>query len=182
MTLSIPSSPAVGQRVTMEGATFVWTGSVWVVDPFGLRFASQTQAEAGTAEDVAMTPLRARQARDVFDNALPSSNVCRAWWLFSDQSPYSIIGQANIASVLRVSNARYRLTFATPRPNANYLVLGSVDPGGLSPNNHPVVALTPIPSTFLPESFEVVTGPTGGQGSTGGFLIETRAVSVVVFQ
>lgn len=63
MALNFPSAPTVGQVFTAEGTSFVWTGVTWVVmDATNFPFATNAQALAGTLQNVAMSPLRLREA------------------------------------------------------------------------------------------------------------------------
>jgi hypothetical protein len=63
LALNFPSSPAVGQVYSAEGADFVWSGAVWApLDGSNFPFATQAEALAGTRTDRAMSPLTTDQA------------------------------------------------------------------------------------------------------------------------
>jgi hypothetical protein len=63
LALNFPSSPAVGQVYSAEGADFVWSGAVWVpLDGSNFPYATQAEALAGTRTDRAMSPLTTEQA------------------------------------------------------------------------------------------------------------------------
>ncbi len=62
MSLNFPSSPVPGETYTAQGVTFVWTGTVWVMPPSGLLFATQGEAEAGEVDDRGLSPLTGSQA------------------------------------------------------------------------------------------------------------------------
>jgi hypothetical protein len=63
MALNFPSAPVAGQVFTAEGVSFVWSGVAWVVmDATNFPFATNAQALAGTLANVAMSPLRLREA------------------------------------------------------------------------------------------------------------------------
>lgn len=59
MALNFPASPAINQRYSAEGVTFVWDGAQWLVT---WPWATQAEALAGTRTDVAMSPLTTQQA------------------------------------------------------------------------------------------------------------------------
>lgn len=63
MALNFPNAPTVGQEYTAQGVTFVWNGALWeVLGPTNFAYATQAEAEAGTRQDRAMSPLRTNQA------------------------------------------------------------------------------------------------------------------------
>jgi hypothetical protein len=59
MALNFPNSPAINQRYSAEGVTFVWDGAQWLVT---WPWATQAEALAGTRTDVALSPLTTEQA------------------------------------------------------------------------------------------------------------------------
>jgi hypothetical protein len=179
MSLNFPSSPSPGDSFTAEGATFVWTGSVWVMPPSGLIIATQDEAEEGQRQDRAMTPLRGKQAIDALATPAapqpPHEALCRAYCIFLSDG--TIVHAVNVASVVVLGAGTYEVTFATPRPSANYVVLGSCE--GIT--NHPVMAVASPPDFQTAAKFRVIFGPTGGNGSTGGFLASPPRAHVGVF-
>jgi hypothetical protein len=85
--------------------------------------ASQAQAQAGTANDVLMTPLRTREAF----NASGSAPVyaCRAWVNFNGTGTVSIRASGNVTSITDNGTGDYTINFATAMQDANYAAVVS---------------------------------------------------------
>jgi len=64
MAINFPSTPAVGQEFTSDGSTFIWNGSVWIMKGVAVIFASEAEALAGIATDLAMSPLTTKAVID----------------------------------------------------------------------------------------------------------------------
>lgn len=170
-SLNFPTPVNVGQVFQTEDTTFVWNGALWVVlSPSSATFATKAEAEAGLRSDVFLSPARAKEAIAAQVPPPPTVDVgvaiCRAWCRF-DGVAMTLLGGFNVASVSRVSAGSFLVTFETPLPDANYIILANAR-GRTSDNNHPVLA------TGLSQSFpstaaacRVLTGTTGGVNSTG---------------
>ena len=100
------------------------------------------------------------------------SIACRAWVLF-DATTMTVLGQSNVASVVKLAAGDYRITFTTPMPSAVYAVNvtgyreapgGNVVYGGLR--------------SELPTAATVRVG-VGQEGSPTG--VDRERVSVTVF-
>lgn len=182
MSLNFPPSPAPGDTFTSQGVTFVWTGTVWVIPPAGLRFATEAEARAGVREDLGMSPLRGAQAIDEFDVppgvVAPPAAICIATCIFNGQSG-AIIEAKNIVSVAGANTGRYTLTFGTPLPDIDYMVFGS----SVGITNHPLLEVSQQRGNSTGASFEIQVGTTGGNLTTQlGFLVASPLVHVAVFR
>lgn len=83
MPVNFPNSPTVGDTFVTNGKTYQWDGEKWTTDTtvtktdIGLSnvqnysVANQAEAEAGTLDNLYMTPLKTKQAID----ALQSTNA-----------------------------------------------------------------------------------------------------------
>ena len=60
MALNFPTSPAPGAIFTAEGRTFVWNGTVWVMQALQLPWATAAEAAAGVAANRVLSPFVAR--------------------------------------------------------------------------------------------------------------------------
>ena len=182
MSLVFPPSPGPGDTYTAEGTTFIWTGTVWVVAPAGLIFATQAEAEAGERWDRAMSPLRGAEAIAEFDvppeAAAPPLMVCRAICNFNGVTE-AIISQKNIASVVRNATGIFTLTFTDPLEDSEYTILGHSNGIG----NHPSCPVSYRNLGRTATSFVIQIGNTGGNTvSNAGFLVNPDRVQVAVFK
>ena len=100
------------------------------------------------------------------------SIACRAWVMF-DGTTMTILGQSNVASVVRLGAGDYRITFTIPMPSAFYAV--NVTGYREAPGGNLVYSSM---KTELPTASTVRVG-TGHEGSPGG--VDRERVSVTVF-
>jgi hypothetical protein len=182
MSLNFPSSPAPGDIFTAEGATFIWTGTVWVVPPSGLIFATEAEARGGVVADRAMTPLRGAQAIDEFDPTPPPVDlpeaVCIAICSFNG-STGQVFFEKGVASLAVTGTGLYTITFDTPAVDDDYIVMGTA----VGVTNHPVLAVGPRSPACTPEAAVVQVGTTGGQFSGNqGFAVASPLVHVGIFR
>lgn len=182
MSLNFPSSPTPGQTFTSQGVTFVWTGTVWVVPPSGLLFATQAEAEAGERWDRGMSPLTGAQAIDAIyvppTPVTPPAAVCVAMCIFNGQTG-QIFFEKNIASLAGAGSGVYTLTLRNPMVDANAIVLGSC----VGVSNHPVLSVGPRQNLITAEVVVVQVGTTGGNLVTqNGFLVAAPLIHVGVFR
>ena len=157
MSLNFPATPAPGDTFTSEGVTFVWTGTVWVIPPAGLRFATEAEAREGAISNRGMTPLRGAQAIDEFDvppgaAAGPPAAICIATCIFNGQGP-TIIEAKNIISV-GGGSGRYTLTFEDAPVDDSYMVFGS----SVGITSHPILEVSLQRSNSSTTSFEIQVG------------------------
>lgn len=90
------------------------------------RFSTQSEAEEGTNNTSAITPLRLRQAVLSFFNVSGSAPVysCRSWGAFNGNSgSVARLGGGNFASVSRERVGEYVITFAVPMSDSNYAIV-----------------------------------------------------------
>jgi hypothetical protein len=182
MSLNFPPSPSPGDTFTAQGVTFVWTGSVWVVPPGGLIFASQPEAQAGERLDRAMTPLRGAQAIAAIDMppppVTPPEAVCIAICAFNGVSG-QVFFEKNIASIAGAGTGRYTLTFRNPPPDDSYLVFGTA----MGITNHNMVEVAQDGPASTAQQAIVQVGTTGGNLVTqNGFLVASALVHVGIFR
>jgi hypothetical protein len=90
----------------------------------GLTIATTSQAEDGTNNTNAITPLRLREALRASGTA--PVYACRAWANFDGTTTVpSVRASGNISSITRNSTANYTVNFTTAMPDVNYAFVGS---------------------------------------------------------
>jgi hypothetical protein len=134
VTFVVPS--ALGSQ-TVAGTLYYGaiTGSTLDLSGKGAVSGVATQAEAAAATDnqTLMTPLRTSQAVGVANSPMvktalnasgnPPIYGVRAWGNFTVNSvgATTINASGNIASIVRISNGEWEVTFSTPMPDAKLL-------------------------------------------------------------
>lgn len=88
----------------------------------GAGLATQAEAEAGTANDKLMTPLRLRNALNATGSA--PTYACRAWVNFNGTGTVAIRGSGNVSSITDNGAGDYTVNFTTAMPDANYAAVG----------------------------------------------------------
>jgi hypothetical protein len=89
--------------------------------PPSIPIATTAEAETGTNNTNAITPLRLREALRASGTA--PIFACRAWGNFNGTSTPSIRASGNVATFTRNSSGDYTVTFITPMPDTNYAVM-----------------------------------------------------------
>lgn len=84
--------------------------------------ATQAEAEAGTAADKLMTPLRVKEALNA-SGAAPIY-ACRAWVNFNGTGTVAILAAGNVSSITDNGVGDYTVNFTTAMPDANYAMAG----------------------------------------------------------
>jgi hypothetical protein len=94
-----------------------------------ILLASQAEAEAGTNNTKAMTPLRVEQAIVDRFNVTGSAPTyaCRAWVNFNGTGTVAIRASGNVSSVTDNGTGDYTVNFTTAMPDANYSATASTD-------------------------------------------------------
>lgn len=107
--------------------------------------ATQAQAEAGTDNATAMTPLRMRQGL----NAAGSAPVyaCRAWVNFNGTGTVAIQASGNVSSITDNGVGDYTVNFTTAMPDANYAVFGTVQTESVTSDFRVVTVPSTVPPT-----------------------------------
>jgi hypothetical protein len=95
-----------------------------------LQAASSAQAQAGTSDTVAITPLQLRNGLNASGSA--PIYACRAWVNFNGTGTPSIRASGNVSSITDVSTGFFLINFATAMPDTNYVALAS-NQGSSSP-------------------------------------------------
>jgi hypothetical protein len=128
---------------TPSATTFLRGDRTWAIA--GLQAATTGEAQAGTSDTVAITPLKMRQGF----NASGSAPVyaCRAWVNF-DGTTATIRSSGNVSSITYLGTGYYRVNFSVVMPTNNYSVTGLSD-----------LQIMQFPPTFVTNSsnFEVYT-------------------------
>jgi hypothetical protein len=139
---------------TASSTTFLRGDRTWAIA--GLQAASTAEAQAGTSDTVAITPLKMRQGF----NATGSAPVyaSRAWVVFNG-STATISASGNVSSITYITTGRYTVNFTTALPNANYAVSGS----GIDSVSTLVVSIYSI-GTVSTTSCPISTTNTSGYG------------------
>jgi len=117
-----------GNVLTSNGTT--WTSAAPAAS--GLSAASTAEAQAGTSNTVAITPLRMREGFNA-SGAAPVY-ACRAWVNFDGTTtPPTIRASGNVSSVARNSTGNFTINFTTAMQDADYsAVIGGHDSGSRS--------------------------------------------------
>jgi hypothetical protein len=107
-----------GNVLTSNGTT--WTSAAPAAS--GLSAASTAEAQAGTSNTVAITPLRMREGF----NASGSAPVyaCRAWVNYSGETN-SIRASGNVSSITNVGTGEKTVNFATAMQDVDYCAVAT---------------------------------------------------------
>lgn len=104
-----------------------------------LAIASQAEAEAGTATDKGMTPLRTAQA---IAELSPASSPIKAWINFEPGAPPVFNASFNVTSITRYAAGDYGITFITAMEDANYAVVAMGKDDDASKGDYTLVSQT----------------------------------------
>lgn len=109
---------------TANSGVFLRGDSTWAAPP-AVAIASTAEAQAGTNNTNALTPLRLREGL----NASGSAPVyaCRAWVNFNGTGAVAIRASGNVSSITDLGVGQYRVNFAVGMPHANYSVHATGD-------------------------------------------------------
>lgn len=102
--------------------------------------ATQAEAEAGTDNTKAMTPLRVEQAvvdRFNITGSAPTY-AARAWVNFDGTGTVAIRESGNVSSITDNGTGDYTVNFTTATPDANYALVGSCGQSNLDKNTYSV--------------------------------------------
>ena len=165
MSLDFPSAPVANQRYIAEGRTFLWNGSVWILEAESIPWATLDEALAGLATNKVMSPAAMKALIQASEPEPPNFGplTCRAWARV-DGLTGAILAQENVASVgLLGDEGVYTITFTTPLPNDDYIVHANAFFNTTSGFAHGLrTSLNPTTT-----SFELNTANTGGSGVVG---------------
>lgn len=117
-----PQYPPQSRSISASGLA-TGGGNLTADRTIDVPIASQGEAETGTDNDVAMTPLR------VSDRLAVTPGVAKAWVNFSGAGSATVNASHNIASVVRNSTGNYTVTFAAAMADVNYVVLATIGSG-----------------------------------------------------
>lgn len=96
--------------------------------------ATQIEAETGTDNTTAMTPLRTAQAIPAKLNATGAAPMyaCRAWVNFNGTGTVAIRASGNVSSITDNGTGDYTVNFTIAMPDANYAVSGAAGRTGVT--------------------------------------------------
>lgn len=114
-----PAAPtaAPGTNTTQLATTAFVTAAVAASS--SLSIASQAEAEAGSDNTKAMTPLRTSQAIAV------NTRVAKAWVRFNGTGTVAIAASHNVTSITDNGTGDYTVNFTTAMADTNYSISGS---------------------------------------------------------
>jgi len=104
-----------------------------LVDSFEqIEIASTAEAQAGTDNAKAITPLRLREGLNAFGTA--PVFACRAWVNFNGGvSSGGIRASGNVSSVTRLSTGEFQINFEESLTENSYAVVAMANRGGITP-------------------------------------------------
>ena len=114
-----------------------------------ILLASQAEAEAGTENTKAMTPLRVEQAiADRFNvTGTAPTYAVRAWVNFNGTGTVAIRDSGNVSSITDNCTGNYTVNFTTAMPDANYAVVGTSGQSTANVEVHSVGVNTSVAQT-----------------------------------
>lgn len=101
---------------TASSSTFLRGDRIWATA--GLQAASSAEAQAGTSDTVAITPLQLRNGLNASGSA--PIYACRAWVNFNGSGTIAIRSSGNVSSITDNGTGQYVVNFSTAMPDANY--------------------------------------------------------------
>lgn len=107
------------------------------------EIASTAEAQAGTDDTKAITPLKLREGLNASGTA--PIYACRAWVNFNGTGTVAIRASGNVSSITDLGVGNYRVNFTTPMPGSGYSAIVS----GTEVDNQNVKYATPISSSQL---------------------------------
>ena len=139
------SQPIVGSgaNLTALNASNIASGTVAAArlpaatetDIGALEIAITAEAQAGTSDTVAITPLKLREGLNASGTA--PIYACRAWVNFNGTGTVAIRASGNVSSITDNGVGDYTVNFTTAMPDANYCATGTAsdsDNGGGIPD------------------------------------------------
>lgn len=91
-----------------------------------IKLATTAEAQAGTDDARAITPLKLRNALNATGTA--PIYACRAWTCFNGTSAtITPLAGGNVQSITDNGTGDYTVNFTTAMPDANYVVMGTAD-------------------------------------------------------
>jgi hypothetical protein len=148
---------------TANNTTFLRGDQTWQSTPL-LGIASTAQAQAGTDDTTAISPLKLREGFNASGTA--PVYACRAWVNFDgNTSPGTVRASGNVSSITRNTTGDFTINFATAMPDVNYCVVGTsqIDESNTD-TNRGTVGVKRSSGNVLSGSVRVNTG---GSSSTG---------------
>ena len=98
-----------------------------------IELATTAEAQAGTDDLRALTPLKLRNALNASGTA--PIYACRAWVNFNGTGTVAIRASGNVSSITDNGTGDYTVNFITAMPDADYIVLMNIGDGTYSNRN-----------------------------------------------
>ena len=134
------------------------------------KIATTAIAQAGTNDTDFLTAKKLRDALNATGEA--PIHACRGLLTFNGVGGATILSSNNIATLTRLSHARYSVVFIKPMPSANYIIVGSATDPNTGGTDGYVISLQKTAPTV--NGFEFHTGYATSLG-------ESPRVSIAVF-
>ena len=134
------------------------------------KIATTAIAQAGLNDTDFITAKKLRDALNATGEA--PIHACRGLLTFNGVGGATILSSNNIATLTRLSHARYSVVFIKPMPSANYIVVGSATDPNTGGTDGYVISLQKTAPTV--NGFEFHTGYATSLG-------ESPRVSIAVF-
>ena len=134
------------------------------------KIATTAIAQAGVNDTDILTAKKLRDALNATGEA--PIHACRGLLTFNGVGGATILSSNNIATLTRLSHARYSVVFIKPMPSANYIVVGSATDPNTGGTDGYVISLQKTAPTV--NGFEFHTGFAASLG-------ESPRVSIAIF-
>ena len=154
---------------TADNTTFLRGDQTWQSTPL-LGIASTAQAQAGTDDTTAISPLKLREGFNASGTA--PVYACRAWVNFNGTGTVAIRSSGNVSSITDNGTGNYTVNFATAMVDANYGALTQASEHGGSGQTTPF-----IPTVFATSSLRIIA-----RNGTSGNFIDQQFASVAIFR
>ena len=164
------------RRELMIGADLLWndgTANRTVWHAGNLAYASQVEAEAGSAADRVISPAGLRQALRATGNAPVFG--CRAWVNFKGTGTIATRGSGNVSSITRNGTGDYTVNFTTAMPHKNYSVVG------MGSGEQSIAAVAPRQGPGFSDAGATTTSVRVTCGFYNGALTDWDTVAIAVF-
>jgi hypothetical protein len=167
MSIALRANPTgTGGFIQVNGTDVVTIDSTGITSGVPVTpIASTAEAQAGTNNTNAITPLRLREGFNASGTAPVYAS--RAWVNFNGTGTVAIRASGNVTSITDNGTGRYTVNFTTAMPDANYAFCGAGRDGqgpvialavGATPTTTSVSLVTVVPGqNFFDTDYVLVT-------------------------